>query len=1011
EFPSTLKSIGEQAFYGVNSTSYKRNKITSIKFTEGTKSLSIGASAFYSSTSLKSVEMEEGMTNLSVGDNAFQSCTVLTDFKFSKSLDINPDAETQPTMTLGINVFSGSSLATINIPGCLKTLSVNSLGNSNLKYVTLGEGITEIANNGYSGAFPSSLIEVTLPGTLKTIPNNCFGNCTNLKYVNPDKSGETVVNKFPEGLETIGYRAFSSGADACQIEGAVEFPSTLKSIGEQAFYGVNSTSYKRNKITSVKFNEGTESLSIGASAFYGSTSLKSFEFPKSLDITDPDAETQPTLALGSGVFSNCPLETLRIPGCLESLSGSMLSGTSLKYVTLGEGIITIAAGAFPSTLIEVILPGTLKAIPDNCFNGCSSLKYVNKETLEDGTVVNKFPEGLETIGASAFRNSDNACPITGEVVFPSTLKSIGNYAFYAWSLNYRTNKITSIKFTEGTESLTIGNQAFQYSTSLEKFEFPNTLTSTPTLGGSIFYGCSKLTEINIPGCFGTFKNNSIFNGANIQKITLEEGITAVEANAFPNTLVEVILPSTLKAIPNNCFANCSSLKYVNPDKSGETVVNKFPEGLETIGASAFRYGDNACPIEGEVVFPSTLKSIGDYAFYAWSSNYRTNKITSIKFTEGTESLTIGNQAFQYSTSLEKFEFPNTLTSTPTLGGSIFYGCSKLTEINIPGCFGTFKNNSIFNGANIQKITLEEGITAVEANAFPNTLVEVILPSTLKAIPNNCFANCSSLKYVNPDKSGETVVNKFPEGLETIGASAFRSGDNSCPITGEVIFPSTLKSIGDHAFYAWSGNYRTNKITSITFTEGTEELSIGSYAFQYSTSLKELNLSDNIISIGDYAFNGINQLSGSDLNLPKNLNNLGATPFGSAKFKRIYTPLHPYHCYNSKLYGEEVHFRGIDADETATEGTASGYHWGCFYNWCTLVDNSKLYIEPTVKHLTNVKNHSDNNGGNMNFWDKFSEINFVGENVINIDKSNGAVFSAKEQPLNNLSGMYYVTEEG
>ncbi|MGN1113794.1 MAG: leucine-rich repeat protein [Oscillospiraceae bacterium] len=986
EFPSTLKSIGASAFYANDYYLYNKNAITSVKFAEGTKELTIG-------------------------DNAFHDSPSLTSFEFPKSLDItDPNAETQPTLSLGANIFGDCpELKKINIPGSLKSLSANTIRNSSLTNITLGEGITEIA----ASAFPSTLTEIILPSTLKAIPDNCFLGCTNLQYVNPDKTGETVVNKFPEGLETIGASAFIINSNnACPITGVVEFPSTLKSIGASAFYANDYYGYNKNAITSVKFAEGTKELTIGDNAFHDSPSLTSFEFPKSLDITDPNAETQPTLSLGANIFGDCPeLKKINIPGSLKSLSANTIRNSSLTNITLGEGITEIAASAFPSTLTEIILPSTLKAIPDNCFSGCTDLQYVNPDKTGE-TVVNKFPEGLETIGASAFAaNSYNACPITGVVEFPSTLKSIGASAFYANNYYlYNKNAITSVKFAEGIKELTIGDNAFHDSPSLTSFEFPKELDSF-SIGDNVFTDCSALEEINIPKYFGTI-NKGLFNSASsFKKIILEEGITAIEAGAFPSSLEEIILPGTIKDIPDSCFSNCTSLKYVNPDRTGETVVNKFPEGLETIGASAFRNGDNACPITGEVVFPSTLKLIGDHAFYAWSESYRTNKITSITFTEGTEELSIGNQAFQCSTLLEKFEFPNSLTSIPVLGSSIFNRCNNLTEINIPGCFQTFKSNSIFNGSAINKITLEEGITAIEAGACPSILEEIYLPTTLKAIPDSCFSNCTSLKYVNPDRTGETVVNKFPEGLETIGASAFRNGDNACPITGEVVFPSTLKSIGNHAFYAWSEGYKTNKITSITFTEGTEELSIGNQAFQCSTSLQELNLSDNIISIGDSAFNKSNQLSGSDLNLPKYLSNLGSNPFGSVNFKRIYTPLHPYHCYNSKLYGEEVHFRGIDANETATEGTAAGYHWGCFYNWCSLVGSPKLYIEPAVKHLINVKSLSDSNGGNMNFWDKFSEISFVGGNVINIDKSNGVVFPTKEQPLNNLSGMYYVTEQG
>ncbi len=134
-----------------------------------------------------------------------------------------------------------------------------------------------------------------------------------------------------------------------------------------------------------------------------------------------------------------------------------------------------------------------KSIGDKAFWGFSNLTYINK-TTENDNVINKFPEGLETIGASAFiKDSQNACPITGEIEFPSTLKSIGNYAFCSAYSYTAHNNITSIKFGEGTEDLLIGIGAFQYSTSLESIEFPKRIKS---IDGNAFYGCENLTANN-----------------------------------------------------------------------------------------------------------------------------------------------------------------------------------------------------------------------------------------------------------------------------------------------------------------------------------------------------------------------------------------------------------------------------------------------------------------------------------------------------------------------------------
>ncbi|MGN1133943.1 MAG: hypothetical protein ACI4RN_05745, partial [Oscillospiraceae bacterium] len=77
-----------------------------------------------------------------------------------------------------------------------------------------------------------------------------------------------------------------------------------------------------------------------------------------------------------------------------------------------------------------------------------------------------------------------------------------------------------------------------------------------------------------------------------------------------------------------------------------------------------------------------------------------------------------------------------------------------------------------------------------------------------------------------------------------------------------------------------------------------------------------------------------------------------------------------------------------------------YSWSSSLSSFSITNSQKVYLEPTVKKLSN-----------SSLWTKFSEINFVGPNVISADSSKGNVFSNQDAPLTNLNGTYYVTDDG
>lgn len=164
----------------------------------------------------------------------------------------------------------------------------------------------------------------------------------------------------------------------------------------------------------------------------------------------------------------------------------------------------------------------------------------------------------------------------------------------------------------------ISNRAYEGNTSIRSVQFPSTLE---TIGEFAFSQC-EIESLD-------------FSGTQLTEI--KKG--AFQINRY---LASVQFPSTLKTIGNNTFTNCN---ITSLDLSGTQLTD--------IGESAFSY----CPIS-ELVFPSTLQTIGRFAFAYQSS------LTSVVFPS---TLQIGSFAFVHTPITSVTYHVDDCSETPTLG--------------------------------------------------------------------------------------------------------------------------------------------------------------------------------------------------------------------------------------------------------------------------------------------------------------------------------------------------------
>lgn len=289
-------------------------------------------------------------------------CLSVNVFAATTEYDISPNGDGSSigifddvTKTLTIRKISGS--------GATKDYTqtyISGTGNAaqtpwgNISYqvtkIVVEEGITELGNNLFAQTYSmGSLLyfenveEIVLPSTLTRIGDSCFsmGNT-----INPKLTSITV----PAAVQTIGKNAFQYQKNVTTLN--FENESKLTSIGNSAFY----------YMTSVKSIVLPSSVrAIGSSAFYSVGTAGNCKITLNEGLEE----------IGNNAFQNSKFDSLVIPSTVTNIGSEVFRGmTKLKVLTvLSESSQVVSASSNKAYLtINVYLystnAGLIEKLPD-----------------------------------------------------------------------------------------------------------------------------------------------------------------------------------------------------------------------------------------------------------------------------------------------------------------------------------------------------------------------------------------------------------------------------------------------------------------------------------------------------------------------------------------------------------------------------------------------------------------------------------------------------------------------
>jgi hypothetical protein len=236
------------------------------------------------------------------------------------------------------------------------------------------------------------------------------------------------------------------------------------------------------------------------------------------------------------------------------------------------------------------------------------------------------------------------------------------------------------------------------------------------------------------------------------------------------------------ATPKKSPSPAADFQYMENEEGGMTITQyigtdenviipmKIKEKTVTqIGGMAFSHNDTIVSVE----IPDSVTRIKYSAFEGC------HFLATVSLPHGLESIDDG--AFRDCFRLSTVTLPDTLIN---VGGGSFANCTLLKNINIPKSVIKIYDEA-FRNSGIETIDFEEGIKTIEYGAFAHTDIKtVILPKSVSEISSRAFDACANLESIT-----------LNEGLTTIGGSAF-SGKSKLT---EIVVPASVTEIDETAF--------------------------------------------------------------------------------------------------------------------------------------------------------------------------------------------------------------------
>lgn len=547
----------------------------------------------------------------------------------------------------------------------------------------------------------------------------------------------TIPSSVTNNGTTYSVEGLGTAFCGCTGLTSVVIPNTVTGIGVNAFRECTG-------MTSVAL--GNSITSIGAGAFQNCTGLTG-------TLTIPSSVT----FIGDYAFFNCTgLCSILMPSSFN-VYFSQTSNAPVQIENYWSG-----SHAFFGTYVEYHYTGTYDDLWGGDITDAAQENAVMDFYSAGAKMVNGYSDGQFVYRDATRRYLAGPCGnISGDITIPSTVDTIGTYAFCNCS------EITSVSIPSSVS--VIYDQAFSSCTGLSSITIPSSVNE---IWHGVFYNCTSLTSVTVPNSV-TFLGNWVFQHCtNLTSATLPNSLTKIPRGTFQDcsSLTTIDIPNSVVTIDTFAFRRCTSLSSVN---FGSSVANINMQTFMSCGITSLN-------------LPQSVTYIGDSAFV------NNQSLTTLTIPQSVTR--IGNNAFTNNPSLTTVNYNATYCS---MGSgrldeygyplSVFYGCTATATLNIGENVASIPNYAFKYWGGLNTVSFSNSVTSIGMSSFKNSgLPSISIPNSVTQIGDSAFAECSSLSTLY-----------IGSGITSIANCAFGNCSGLSSITFTRPQPPTF---GDNVFY-------------------------------------------------------------------------------------------------------------------------------------------------------------------------------------------------------------------
>lgn len=447
--------------------------------------------------------------------------------------------------TIGIDGYSGEETE-ITIPSKL-----------------LGRTVTVVGGSYYDFNWPNADVKtINIPASVTDIGTATFSQMYYLENVNVDSNntkyssvngvlfskGKWVIYCYPRAKKETSYK----------------IPSTVKTIGEYAFYCAKNLT----------------------------------------EITIPKSVTE----VREHGFDNTGVTDVTVPASVEKMGCEAFGGFYAKKITLEDGLKRLdyfSLNGFSVTKISI--PASVEYIEEGALAGLSALHEVTVDSANEN--YRSYGGNLYTKDRSVLLCRPAAKSATSFTV-GSPVKRIGSYAMF------QSENLQEVIINNGVEE--IGSNAFRWCYNLEKVTMPDT--------GKKIEACAfeetAIKEMKIPDGITRIEVATFYCCSNLETVEIPDSVTELSADSFWGCvkLTEVVLPENLEKIGYYAF-NHTGLNKINVPPSVKIIDNgalgyKLKDGVITKKEDFEIYGISGTEAQkyaerNNIKFISTGNFLGD----------------------------------------------------------------------------------------------------------------------------------------------------------------------------------------------------------------------------------------------------------------------------------------------------------------------------------------------------------------------------------------------------------------